>query len=437
MPSYQIPLPPAPGRKPEPVCTPAADQTSGLSHVSYPAAAVIYHASILFAAKFPDLPFVHLPSVARDCTSLARPKIQPSVGVQTVRAAVRALYVALVGLVAPLMGGEGTTSGQIVLWVDMARETAMAGLHLPDVVLVQTLAVLAMREWGLGRAHEAWMYSDHAHLLAVEGFDIWYDVLRWVVSGGRRRFPHESPWELDAAWMKLRERLRLWRRRHGRRLCFPETSVETVLWLGLTVTAIVAGSIPLLCCGLMNSICWNMRLFSCDYDLRDMLPAHEFESQSQYSGTGPRTRCCVPRRVLPHLASGNGWWTTIHQLKELYQRASRDGHAFQGGKPRNDYLRFESSIHDPTGMPPEQHSHSPNIARMDRDDTSMSTVAHGKPATPENNQNQQPPATSDSVRPEANPDASAEADPEANPTDIVGNNQAAVSTAQTAGFASD
>ncbi|KAL2887886.1 putative fungal specific transcription factor [Ceratocystis lukuohia] len=148
------------------------------------------------------------------------------------------------------------------------------------------------------------------------------------------------------------------------------------------------------------------------------------------------------RRIWP---LGNGWWTTIHQLKELYQRASRDGHTFQGGKTRNDYLRLESSIHDPTGMPPEQHSHSSNIARMDRGDVAMSTGAHGKLCTPESNQNQQPPPTSGIVRPEANAEtnadasagASAEADPEADLTDIVGNSQEAVSTAQTADFASN
>ncbi|KAL5604234.1 uncharacterized protein BROUX77_004420 [Berkeleyomyces rouxiae] len=301
-----------------PVCAPT-------NRAPEPTPATIHRASALFAAKFPDLAFVHMPSVSRDCAQ-AEGVEAPVISAEQ---PARALYAALVSLMAPLMHEDGLAAGQVEAWAETARQVAVGRLHTPDVVVVQILVVLAVREWGLGRASASWMYSgmasrmvqllscqltssrassslqagvfnrtfwacfmldrqitciqpqppmlplasitqswpwsaqdflfgelsaaappspaetmcdlsgvpavidmNHAQRLVVEGFDIWADVLRWVVSGGRRRFPREIPWEPGAAWMQLHERLRLWRGRHGKRLCFPETPVETHVSVG-------------------------------------------------------------------------------------------------------------------------------------------------------------------------------------------------------------
>lgn len=68
------------------------------------------------------------------------------------------------------------------------------------------------------------------------------------------------------------------------------------------------------------------------------------------------------RRLWP---LGKAWWATTQNLKELYERASQDGPSFRGGKTRNDYLALESSIHDASGMPAEEHQRTPNVARRD------------------------------------------------------------------------
>lgn len=48
---------------------------------------------------------------------------------------------------------------------------------------------------------------------------------------------------------------------------------------------------------------------------------------------------------------GEGWWNTIHQTNNLYQRASRDRGKFQG-KTRADYEGLHTSIHDSSGISP-------------------------------------------------------------------------------------
>jgi hypothetical protein len=71
---------------------------------------------------------------------------------------------------------------------------------------------------------------DGYFALLVQGIDIWSDILKWVVSGGRRHpdvvASEEMPWSTRSSWRTNYQRLQLWRQKHGRRIRFPDVSVD-------------------------------------------------------------------------------------------------------------------------------------------------------------------------------------------------------------------
>lgn len=66
--------------------------------------------------------------------------------------------------------------------------------------------------------------------LLVQGIDIWSDILKWVVSGGRRHpdvvISKEMPWLTRSNWRTNYQRLQLWRQKHGSRIRFPDVGVD-------------------------------------------------------------------------------------------------------------------------------------------------------------------------------------------------------------------
>ncbi|EEA24966.1 hypothetical protein TMatcc_008068 [Talaromyces marneffei ATCC 18224] len=66
--------------------------------------------------------------------------------------------------------------------------------------------------------------------LLVQGIDIWSDILKWVVSGGRRHpdvvASKETPWSARSSWRTNYQRLQLWRQKHGNRIRYPDVSVD-------------------------------------------------------------------------------------------------------------------------------------------------------------------------------------------------------------------
>ncbi|RGP58420.1 putative fungal specific transcription factor [Fusarium sporotrichioides] len=69
---------------------------------------------------------------------------------------------------------------------------------------------------------------DGYFALLAQGIDIWADVLKWILSGGRRRpdvvASKEAPWTEGAGWRRIYERLQAWRQRHGSRIRFPDVN---------------------------------------------------------------------------------------------------------------------------------------------------------------------------------------------------------------------
>ncbi|OKL59765.1 hypothetical protein UA08_04957 [Talaromyces atroroseus] len=73
-------------------------------------------------------------------------------------------------------------------------------------------------------------YVDGYFSLLVQGVDIWAEILRWIVSGGRRHpdvvTARETPWSERSHWWRMYQRLDSWRQRHGSRIRFPDVGVD-------------------------------------------------------------------------------------------------------------------------------------------------------------------------------------------------------------------
>lgn len=71
---------------------------------------------------------------------------------------------------------------------------------------------------------------DGYYALLVQGIDIWSDILKWVVRGGRRHpdvvISKETPWLTRSKWRINYQRLQLWRQKHGSRIRFPDVGVD-------------------------------------------------------------------------------------------------------------------------------------------------------------------------------------------------------------------
>lgn len=116
---------------------------------------LVHNAAHVFVAQFPELGFLHMPSFSQELNQLDNPGPGPH-GPQGAnpRTKLRALGSAIVALCAPLMQGACDREG----YASFARDS-VSPADLPDKNTVQTLLVLAMYEWGNGRAYRAWVYS--------------------------------------------------------------------------------------------------------------------------------------------------------------------------------------------------------------------------------------------------------------------------------------
>ncbi|CAK7236586.1 hypothetical protein SCUCBS95973_009657 [Sporothrix curviconia] len=121
----------------------------------------------LFHRKFPELRFLHLPSITRHIRQLW--------GQDRVRASrhggPRQKLRLLCAAVMALCSSDGNTSGP---FADYVRGHVAASLFAaPDLLTVQTLLVLAMYEWGMGQGYRAWMYSGAASRMMQSLLVLW------------------------------------------------------------------------------------------------------------------------------------------------------------------------------------------------------------------------------------------------------------------------
>ncbi|GFF60336.1 ATPase WRNIP1 homolog C26H5.02c [Aspergillus udagawae] len=156
----------------------------------------------------------------------------------------------------------------------------------PNTHISQALLVMALYEWGSREFHRAWIYIGiairimqalNSHRIApyplepsppaerdavggigqeftrrcegtaplditrsfevlVTGFDIWTDVMAFVLNDGRRApgmcTANKCPWVPESTWGKTRQRLETWRANQHHRLRYPENTVVAHKTLG-------------------------------------------------------------------------------------------------------------------------------------------------------------------------------------------------------------
>lgn len=115
---------------------------------------LVHNAAHVFVAQFPELGFLHMPSFSQELNQLDNPTSGSHAQGANSRTKIRALGSAIVALCAPLMQGARDRES----YASFARDS-VSPADLPDKNTVQTLLVLAMYEWGNGRAYRAWVYS--------------------------------------------------------------------------------------------------------------------------------------------------------------------------------------------------------------------------------------------------------------------------------------
>lgn len=116
----------------------------------------ILQACTNFNQKFPELRFLHLPTISSAVRGL-KGNIDASRGGsskwQLLLAAILAVHVAMTK-------GKSTLPPADQIASKVWHHTAV--LEPPDLMTVQTLLVLSMFEWGRGNGHKAWMISGMA-----------------------------------------------------------------------------------------------------------------------------------------------------------------------------------------------------------------------------------------------------------------------------------
>ena len=123
-----------------------------------------------FVAQFPELGFLHIPSLSQELNRLEEE--EPAETSQTGQTGclyqanfsikLRALCSSLLALCSPLIPDDYDRES----YAEFARSSISAS-DFPDRYTVQTLLVLGMYEWGNGRAYRAWIYSGQ---LLANGF---------------------------------------------------------------------------------------------------------------------------------------------------------------------------------------------------------------------------------------------------------------------------
>jgi hypothetical protein len=77
---------------------------------------------------------------------------------------------------------------------------------------------------------------DSYYCALVKGFDIWANILKIIINGGRRQpnmaRPENCPWVPGSPWNILFEKLQAWRRSQSERLKYPNTDIAVHVSLG-------------------------------------------------------------------------------------------------------------------------------------------------------------------------------------------------------------
>lgn len=121
---------------------------------------LVRRAAAVFVTHFPELGFLHMPSFTQELQQLEEPVADgvngPDLSLPSnYRVKLKALCSGIVALCAPLMTEEIHCRESYAA----PAISRISVFDLPDRHTVQTLLVLAMYEWGNGRAYRAWVYS--------------------------------------------------------------------------------------------------------------------------------------------------------------------------------------------------------------------------------------------------------------------------------------
>ncbi|KAL1901095.1 hypothetical protein Sste5346_002162 [Sporothrix stenoceras] len=122
----------------------------------------------VFHQKFPELRFLHLPSLTRHLRRVWPTKSQDDrhAARYAAREKLRLLCTAVMALCS---GGEKSDN-----YADYVRDRVAVSLFAtPDLLTVQTLLVLAMYEWGMGQGYRAWMYAGAAARMMQSLLVLW------------------------------------------------------------------------------------------------------------------------------------------------------------------------------------------------------------------------------------------------------------------------
>ncbi|CAK7225684.1 hypothetical protein SEUCBS140593_005987 [Sporothrix eucalyptigena] len=118
-----------------------------------------------FHQKFPELRFLHLPSITRNLRQIWTQDRDrgPSHGSQE---KLRLLCAAVMALCSSTDGLDR--------YADYVRDFVAVSLFAtPDLLTVQTLLILAMYEWGMGQGYRAWMYVGSASRMMQSLLVLW------------------------------------------------------------------------------------------------------------------------------------------------------------------------------------------------------------------------------------------------------------------------
>jgi hypothetical protein len=115
---------------------------------------LLLQATKTFTHKFPELAFLHLPSVSLSINKLDLEKVQ-------------GLLTAILALCAPLLNA---TTKETIHTLRAAQEygecirnfISQEMKSAPKIEMVQTLLIISMYEWSIGSGYQAWMYSGMA-----------------------------------------------------------------------------------------------------------------------------------------------------------------------------------------------------------------------------------------------------------------------------------
>ncbi|CAK7231341.1 hypothetical protein SBRCBS47491_007898 [Sporothrix bragantina] len=121
----------------------------------------------LFHQKFPELRFLHLPSITHHVRSIWNHDRHQATRHGSAREKLRLLCAAVMAL----CSSSASTSDR---YADYVRDRVAVSLFTaPDLITVQTLLVLAMYEWGMGQGYRAWMYAGAASRMMQSLLVLW------------------------------------------------------------------------------------------------------------------------------------------------------------------------------------------------------------------------------------------------------------------------